>query len=113
MIEDRLGQDNAYNHLEQLTEVEDTVSYTYDANGNRATMVSKVNEHIYATTAYSYNLANMVVSMTNDPSNESAQTFTYTYYLDGISARRPRERRIMDEPTRAIHKLLNAPLDKI
>jgi len=46
-------------------------------------MVSKVNEHIYATTAYSYNLANMVVSMTNDPSNESVQTFAYTYYLDG------------------------------
>ncbi len=57
-------------------------TYTYDANGNRETLV-------YAngnSTAYSYNPANKLVTLTNKKGPDTVSQYGYTYYLDGSQA---------------------------
>ena len=55
-------------------------TYSYDVNGNRASLA-------YAngvTTTYTYNLANMVKTLTNkNSSNAVLSSYAYTYQLDG------------------------------
>ncbi|MCL2409147.1 MAG: peptidoglycan DD-metalloendopeptidase family protein [Oscillospiraceae bacterium] len=58
-------------------------SYTYDFNGNR-TRVTLGNGVI---TEYTYNLANLVTSVTNRQGNDVLSSYVYTYYLDGNTSR--------------------------
>lgn len=54
-------------------------AYTYDVNGNRASLT-------YAngvTTTYTYNAANWVTSLQNTRNGETISGFTYTYYANG------------------------------
>jgi len=54
-------------------------TYSYDANGNRSSMV-------YAngvTTEYSYNLANMLKTLTNRSGGAVLSSYSYEYQLDG------------------------------
>ena len=75
-----------YDDEMRLSKVSDTgkdsVSYTYDENGNKASA-------IYGNgtkTEYSYNLSNHVTSLVNKKSNEIISQYDYTYYLDGSDA---------------------------
>jgi RHS repeat-associated protein len=54
-------------------------TYTYDANGNRASLTYSNG----VTSTYTYNLANLVTSLTNKRSNTELSKYTYTYFLDG------------------------------
>ena len=71
------------NRLISVTEGGKTTTYTYDANGNRASQTIGA-----VTTAYTYNKANLVTSITNTMENAAGEDteisrFGYTYYMDG------------------------------
>ena len=61
-----------------VTEGGQTTTYTYDANGNRASQTTDG-----VTTTYTYNNANLVTGMVNKMGDVVISSFTYTYYADG------------------------------
>ncbi|HHW39459.1 MAG TPA: RHS repeat-associated core domain-containing protein, partial [Bacillales bacterium] len=65
--------------LVKVTENGDITTYTYDANGNRASMTMPGG----VITAYTYNDANLVTKLTNKVNGATVSEFTYTYYTDG------------------------------
>jgi YD repeat-containing protein len=73
------GYDKMF-RLTTVTENGDTTTYTYDANGNRATMDMSGCDSL---TEYGYNDANLVTSMTNYADSVKVSEFTYSYYTDG------------------------------
>ena len=60
----------------------ETVSYTYDANGNKKseTLANGV------TSTYTYNNNNKVTRITNKKGNSTISSYEYSYYLDGSDA---------------------------
>ena len=60
----------------------ETVSYTYDANGNKKseTLANGV------TSTYTYNNNNKVTGITNKKGNSTISSYEYSYYLDGSDA---------------------------
>ena len=73
-----------YDSLNRLSEVRkvDTViaKYGYDDNGNR---ISLDYPESGILTTYSYNAANLAVSLENKKGGSVLSSFRYTYYLDG------------------------------
>ena len=73
-----------YDSLNRLSEVRKAgtaiAKYGYDSNGNRSSL--DYPENGIATT-YSYNVANLVVSLENKKGGSVLSSFRYTYYLDG------------------------------
>ncbi|MDO5149648.1 MAG: polymorphic toxin-type HINT domain-containing protein [Oscillospiraceae bacterium] len=68
----------------------ETVEYTYDNAGNKAT--ASYNNGV--TSSYTYNLSNMITGITNSNGSE----YTYTYYLNGSDACKKRyENGIIEE----------------
>ena len=72
-----------YDSLNRLLQVQQgnvtEAAYTYDANGNRATLT-------YANgvvESYSYNKANWVTAVTNTKDSATLSSFAYTYYASG------------------------------
>ncbi|MDE5916809.1 MAG: RHS repeat-associated core domain-containing protein, partial [Oscillospiraceae bacterium] len=61
---------------------EETVTYTYDANGNKKseTLANGV------VSAYTYNNNNKVTGITNRNGNSTISGYEYSYYLDGSDA---------------------------
>ena len=61
---------------------EETVSYTYDANGNKKseTLANGV------VSTYTYNNNNKVTGITNKKENSTISSYEYSYYLDGSDA---------------------------
>ena len=61
---------------------EETVSYTYDANGNKKseTLANGV------VSTYDYNKANRIVKLVNKKGNSTISIYKYSYYLDGSDA---------------------------
>jgi len=61
---------------------EETVSYTYDANGNKKseTLANGV------VSTYDYNKANRIVKLVNKKGNSTISSYEYSYYLDGSDA---------------------------
>ncbi|WP_343277422.1 RHS repeat-associated core domain-containing protein, partial [Ligaoa zhengdingensis] len=76
------SQTYAYDRLDRLIEVKEgdevIAAYTYDANGNRASLTQGG-----VTTTYTYNDANLVTSLTNKKGTDILSSYSYTYYLDG------------------------------
>ncbi|MCL2837133.1 MAG: polymorphic toxin type 44 domain-containing protein [Defluviitaleaceae bacterium] len=71
-----------YDILNRLIEVRDddwTTTYTYDANGNRASL--RYGNGVITT--YAYNGANLVTSVTNSSGSTTLSRYTYAYLLDG------------------------------
>jgi len=60
----------------------DIVSYTYDANGNKAT--ETLANGIVST--YTYNKANRITGFENKLGNNTISSYEYSYYLDGSDA---------------------------
>ena len=60
----------------------ETVSYTYDANGNKKseTLANGV------VSTYTYNNNNKVTGITNKKGNSTISSYEYSYYLDGSDA---------------------------
>ncbi|MCM1529707.1 MAG: DUF6531 domain-containing protein [Alistipes sp.] len=60
----------------------ETVSYTYDANGNKKseTLANGV------VSTYTYNNNNKVIGITNKKENSTISSYEYSYYLDGSDA---------------------------
>jgi YD repeat-containing protein len=56
-----------------------TVTYTYDANGNRATLAYPNGD----TAEYQYNPANKLTLLTNKKGANILSQYAYTYYLNG------------------------------
>ena len=57
-----------------------SAAYTYDANGNRASVT--YDNGLYTT--YTYNAANLLTQLTNHSANNAVLSqYTYTHYLDG------------------------------
>ncbi len=71
---------DALNRLTAVVQDDEAVAtYTYDDNGNRASLT-------YATgtvTTYTYNLANWVTGMTSVSGSAVLTDYSYTYYADG------------------------------
>ncbi len=61
---------------------EDTVSYTYDANGNKKT--ETLANGVVST--YTYNKANRITKIENKNGNSNISSYEYSYYLDGSDA---------------------------
>ena len=61
---------------------EETVSYTYDRNGNKKseTLANGV------VSTYDYNNANRIVKLVNKKGNSTISSYKYSYYLDGSDA---------------------------
>ena len=61
---------------------EETVSYTYDRNGNKKseTLANGV------ISTYDYNNANRIVKLVNKKGNSTISSYEYSYYLDGSDA---------------------------
>ncbi|MDE5649057.1 MAG: hypothetical protein K2I33_04040, partial [Oscillospiraceae bacterium] len=61
---------------------EETVSYTYDKNGNKKseTLANGV------VSTYNYNNANRIVKLVNKKGNSTISSYEYSYYLDGSDA---------------------------
>ena len=61
---------------------EETVSYTYDKNGNKKseTLANGV------VSTYDYNNANRIVKLVNKKDNSTISEYEYSYYLDGSDA---------------------------
>ena len=61
---------------------EETVSYTYDRNGNKKseTLANGV------VSTYDYNSANRIVKLVNKKGNSTISSYEYSYYLDGSDA---------------------------
>ena len=61
---------------------EETVSYTYDANGNKKseTLANGV------VSTYTYNKANRITKIENKSGNTDISSYEYSYYLDGSDA---------------------------
>ena len=61
---------------------EETVSYTYDRNGNKKseTLANGV------VSTYDYNNANRIVKLVNKTGNSTISSYEYSYYLDGSDA---------------------------
>ncbi len=61
---------------------EETVSYTYDKNGNKKseTLANGV------VSTYEYNNANRIVKLINKKGNSTISSYEYSYYLDGSDA---------------------------
>ena len=61
---------------------EETVSYTYDRNGNKKseTLANGV------VSTYDYNNANRIVKLVNKKGNSTISSYEYSYYLDGSDA---------------------------
>lgn len=59
-------------------------SYTYDKNGNRATMTNGNG----TTVIYAYNAANLVTSLQNKKGLSTLSNYVYQYYLDGNQAQK-------------------------
>ena len=61
---------------------EETVSYTYDANGNKKseTLANGV------ISTYTYNKANRITKIENKKGNSNISVYEYSYYLDGSDA---------------------------
>ena len=61
---------------------EETVSYTYDRNGNKKseTLANGV------VSTYDYNSANRIVKLVNKKGNSTISSYKYSYYLDGSDA---------------------------
>ncbi|MGN0621968.1 MAG: DUF6531 domain-containing protein, partial [Porcipelethomonas sp.] len=61
---------------------EETVSYTYDANGNKKseTLANGV------VSTYTYNKANRITKIENKKGNSNISVYEYSYYLDGSDA---------------------------
>ena len=61
---------------------EETVSYTYDANGNKKseTLANGV------VSTYTYNKANRITNIVNKKGNTDISSYEYSYYLDGSDA---------------------------
>ncbi|QIB70560.1 RHS repeat-associated core domain-containing protein [Aminipila butyrica] len=57
-------------------------TYSYDANGNRNSLSYGNGD----SSAYTYNLANMVTSLNNKKGSDVLSSYDYTYYLDGNQA---------------------------
>ena len=79
----RSNMDYTYDEMNRLVTVysdgDETASYRYDLNGNRESTRTPA-----GTTAYTYNKANMVTSMTNSgPDGAILSSFNYEYSLDG------------------------------
>ena len=55
-------------------------TYNYDVNGNRSSVAYNANG---MTTDYTYNLANMLKTLTNKTGSTIHSSYTYTYQLDG------------------------------
>ena len=76
-----------YDNMNRLWKVYEngaqTATYAYDANGNRQTLTYNASGN---STDYTYNLANMLVSMTNKKGSSTLSSYSYTYYLDGNQA---------------------------
>ena len=60
----------------------ETVSYTYDANGNKKT--ETLANGVVST--YTYNNANKITKIENKSGNTDISTYEYSYYLDGSDA---------------------------
>lgn len=60
----------------------ETVSYTYDANGNKKT--ETLANGVVST--YTYNNSNKVTGITNKKGNSTISSYEYSYYLDGSDA---------------------------
>ena len=60
----------------------ETVSYTYDANGNKKseTLANGV------VSTYTYNKANRITKIENESGNTDIKSYEYSYYLDGSDA---------------------------
>ena len=60
----------------------ETVSYTYDANGNKKseTLANGV------VSTYTYNNANRITNIVNKSGNTDISSYEYSYYLDGSDA---------------------------
>ncbi len=60
----------------------ETVSYTYDANGNKKseTLANGV------VSTYTYNKANRITNIVNKKGNTDISSYEYSYYLDGSDA---------------------------
>jgi RHS repeat-associated protein len=61
-----------------VTEDGKTAVYAYDANGNRVSLTTSG-----AATAYTYNPANLITSLTNTVNGEVQSSYSYTYLRDG------------------------------
>ena len=61
---------------------QETVSYTYDANGNKKseTLANGV------VSTYTYNRANRIANIVNKKGNSNISVYEYSYYLDGSDA---------------------------
>ncbi|GKH47843.1 hypothetical protein CE91St45_24050 [Oscillospiraceae bacterium] len=73
-----------YDSLNRLAEVKKgeavIARYSYDDNGNR---ISLEYPESGLTTAYTYNSANLVISLVNRRGDTVVSSYRYTYYLDG------------------------------
>ena len=61
---------------------EETVSYTYDRNGNKKS--ENLANGVVST--YDYNNANRIVKLVNKKGNSTISSYEYSYYLDGSDA---------------------------
>ncbi len=68
---------------------EETVSYTYDKNGNKKseTLANGV------VSTYEYNNANRIVKLVNKRGNSTISSYEYSYYLDGSDACKKSDRK--------------------
>ena len=79
----RLNTTYTYDKLNRMHEVKENgalaATYTYNTIGNRATLTYSNGN----STAYTYNLANALTSLTNKQGAEVLSQYIYTYALDG------------------------------
>ncbi|MBE6844524.1 MAG: RHS repeat-associated core domain-containing protein [Ruminococcus sp.] len=73
----------------------DTVSYTYDKNGNKKT--ETLANGVVST--YTYNNANRVTKIENKLGNSNISSYEYSYYLDGSDACKTRNENGIIETT--------------
>ena len=73
----------------------ETVSYTYDANGNKKseTLANGV------VSTYTYNKANRITNIVNKSGNTDISSYEYSYYLDGSDACKVRNENSIIETT--------------
>ncbi len=83
-----LYSDKSYEYDDEMRVVkvkesgEETVSYTYDKNGNKKseTLANGV------VSTYTYNKANRITNIVNKNGNTTISSYEYSYYLDGSDA---------------------------